>query len=899
MSRSRTRAVVFSAFALAVVLPRAVRGDESTDDSAWALRPLASPSVPQVRDTEWVRTPIDAFILAALEKRGLRRQETADRATLLRRVSFDLVGLPPTPEEIAAFVADPAADAYERRVDRLLASPRYGERWARHWMDVVHFAETHGHDQDRPRPNAWPYRDYLIRSFNEDKPYARFVEEQVAGDVLFPRDPQALVATAFLAAGPWDESSQMGIQDGTKDKMVARYLDRDDMIQTVMSTFVSATAHCARCHDHKVDPITQDDYYSLQAVFAGVDRVERGYDEDPKVHARRQGLLAERNALRENTISREELLSERRQRAAREEEERIRVRERNWIPLVPRAFRSEEGALLSREKDGSIYSSGPRPEKDSYTVRSPIPTARVRAVRLEVLADARLPKGGPGRQDNGNLHLSEIRLFVARARGEPEVVRVRSASADFNQAGWGIERAIDGLPETAWGIYPAVGASHSAVFAFAEPVRASSESELVVVLDQLHGGGHLIGRVRLSVTGDEGPWPTGDVVPPPLAALLAVSPADRTDAERAELARLVGLSAAEAELANLSAPRRVYAVASEFEPQGNFVPPRGVRAVHVLRRGDIDQPLGTAIPGALRCVDGLDARFEIDPGAPEGTRRAALARWLSHGKNVLTWRSIVNRVWHYHFGRGIVATPNDFGRLGDRPSHPELLDWLAAWFQDRGGSLKALHRVIMTSSVYRQSGRVDPAALAVDSENRLLWRRAPRRLDAESVRDAVLAMSGTIDVRMHGPSARHFVESPGIHVTPVVDYGAFDIDSAASRRRAVYRFVFRTVPDPLFAALDCPDASLLTPVRESTVTPLQALALLHDRFLVRQSEHLAARIEREVDGLDERIARLFLLAYGRRPDGEECDRVAAFAAKHGLANACRIVLNSSEFLFVR
>ena len=269
------------------------------DDPAnhWSLQPLRKPVIPKVSSNSWSKTPIDHFILATLEAKGLKPSPAADKSLLLRRVTFDLIGLPPTPAEVESFFSDKRPDAYERVVDRLLSSPRYGERWARHWLDIVHYADTHGNDQDRIRTNSWPYRDYLVRSFNEDKPYSRFARDQIAGDVLFPDDPQAIVATGFIAAGPWDESSQMAIVDDTVDKKIAKNLDRDDMVTTTMSTFVSSTVHCARCHNHKFDPISQEDYYSLQAVFAGVDRANRPYDPDRKTQQARRALLKRKSAM--------------------------------------------------------------------------------------------------------------------------------------------------------------------------------------------------------------------------------------------------------------------------------------------------------------------------------------------------------------------------------------------------------------------------------------------------------------------------------------------------------------------------------------------------------------------------------------------------------------------------
>jgi hypothetical protein len=630
----------------------------------WSLRRIVCPQVPPVEPSMsgWARTPIDRFILAKLAEKGLRPSREADRRTLIRRLSFDLIGLPPTPEEIAAFLADPAPDAYERLVDRLLASPDYGERWARHWMDVVHFAETHGHDQDRIRPNAWPYRDYLIAAFNHDTPYARFVQEQVAADVLFPEEPRLIVALGMIAAGPWDESSLRDIRDDSIDRQIGYYIDRDDMVSTVMSTVVSATVHCARCHDHKFDPISQADYYSLQAVFAGVDKAERSYDADPEIGQLRRSLA------------------------------------------------------------------------------------------------------------------SEVKATQGR---------------DPAQSAW-----------------------------------------------------------------------------------------------------------VSAELSALPPQQLVFAAASEFAPDAGHKPPGGPRPVNLLRRGDIHQPGPPAPPGTLSGVAGLPSRFPISAADDESARRAALARWLTDSANPLTWRSIANRVWHYHFDRGIVATPNDFGRMGAAPSHPELLDWLAATFRDSGGSFKQLHRLIVTSAVYRQETRDDPMAASVDADDTWLWRQRRRRLDAESIHDAILMVAGRLDTRMGGPSVQQFTLSAGVHVTPVVNYTRYDWNSPASSRRSVYRFLFRTLPDPFFDTLDAADSSQLIAVRNESTTPLQALALLNNPFVLRQSEHFAHRLEAIAPDMPGRIKAAFELAYSRPPTDGEIAVLSEYARRHGLTNACRLIVNSNEFLFV-
>jgi hypothetical protein len=570
-----------------------------------------------------------------LEGKGLRPSPPADRATLLRRVTFDLHGLPPTPKEIDAFLNDTAADAYERLIDRLLASPRYGERWGRHWLDVVHYGDTHGYDKDKRRDHAWPYRDYVIRAFNDDKPFDRFVKEQIAGDVLYPDEPNGVVATGFIAAGPWDFVGHVELREGTLEKEKTRLLDRDDMVANTCSTFLSLTVHCARCHDHKFDPIPARDYYRLQAVFAGVERGDRPYG--------------------------------------------------------------------SKE-------------------------------RLAALADA---------------HLAEL------------------------------EKQARSLP----------------------------------------------------------------------------------------------------------LPERVFAAV-----------PRAPRPIHVLHRGDVERPNEEVSAGRLSCVKGPSFPLREADLGNEGARRAALAQWIADSENVLTWRSIANRIWQYHFGRGLVDTPNDFGRNGSQPTHPELLDWLAVELR-HSGSLKKLHRLILRSATYQQSSRQDAAGTKVDADNRYLWRMNRQRLDAESVRDSVLAVSGKLDLRMGGPGFELF-RFKDDH-SPVYDHTALEkINDPATFRRTVYRFTVRSVPNPFLECLDCADPNLNTPVRGTTLTALQALALLNDPFMVRQAEYFAERLKRTSDDPEKQTEAAYRLAFGRGPNVREREALVGYTAKHGLANACRVLFNTNEFVFI-
>jgi len=823
----------------------------------------------------------------------MKPSEPSDKALLLRRVTFDLTGLPPTPEELDRFLRDKSPLAYEKVVDALLDSPRYGERWARHWLDVVHYADTHGNDQDRIRTNAWPYRDYLVRSFNSDKPYARFVQEQIAGDILFPEDPQGIIATGFIAAGPWDESSLMAIVDDTVDKKIAQNLDRDDMVTTTMSTFVSATVHCARCHNHKFDPISQEDYYSLQAVFAGVDRANRTYDPDPELYRRRRDLLRRRSS----ELSETELAELADQRIAWEQSSRSNAV--HWIVLDPVSFVSSNGTTLSKQKDLSLLASGKRPETDIYVITAETKLQNITAVRLEVITDDSLPQHGPGRQDNGNLHLSEFHVAASPSAGATAFapVALGNPSADFNQDGWDIGKALDGNLKTAWGIYPAVGKTHAAVFETRTNIGFPNGTRLQFSLDQLHGGGHLIGRPRISVTTAQRPVRLKSL-PDNIATLLALSPEARSAAQQKELAKYHRNLHLDQLIAALPPPAVVYAAAHDFVPAGNFKPAKTPRMIQVLKRGDVTKPGDPVGPGALTFVRQLTPRFAVEHADSEGARRAALARWITDPQNPLTWRSIVNRVWHYHFGRGIVETPNDFGKMGGRPTHPELLDWLAWQFRESGGSLKELHRLIVTSSVYRQSSRHNPDFAKSDSGNLLLWRMNRSRLDAESIRDAVLAITGKMDWQMGGPPARQFNIKPGVHVTPDLDYLGFDVDSRESCRRSVYRFIFRTLPDPFMDSMDCADASQLTPTRNTSVTALQALSMLNNHFMVRYSEHFANRLEKISSNIRKQIDSAFLLAYSRHAASDELEMLESYARKFGMANVCRLILNSNEFVFV-
>ncbi len=855
----------------------------------WSLQPLVKPPVPGSD-----ANPIDAFIRAKLAGKKIAPSPEADAHTLIRRVSFDLTGLPPTPAEVDAFSheSNGSTESYEKIVDHLLASPRHGERWARHWLDTIHFADSHGFEHDVGRDHAWRFRDYVIAALNHDAPWPRFVREQLAADVFFPDEPQLTPALGFLGAGTFDLSA-FGTAPVTFD-----YLDRDDLVTQTMAAFVSTTANCARCHAHKFDPITQEDYYALQAVFAGILKGDVSYDEDLAVKRQRQrwqSLLAaadKRDAAvllaAENASLTDEWLAQRGAGA-------------RWQPLDAETFLSAEGATLTRDADGVILASGVLPERDTYTVTVATLPERIIALRLNVLPHDSLPMRGPGRCENGNLHLSEIELRIF-APGAPEgrVTKISSVTADFNQAGWGIERGLDGDIKTAWGIHPAVGQAHHAVFALAEPLTLKAGARLSITLRQAHGGSHLIGAFSLAVTTDAAANATA--LPGEIEAALAAT--ERTETQRIALAAHALRIVANQALARLPPQSIVFAAAAavnipsgEGAMQSRALPEPKV--VNILHRGDFDKPRAIAAPGALSALTHLPARFILKNPKDEAERRAALADWIAHRDNVLAWRSIVNRVWHHHFGRGLCDTPSDFGKMGGEPSHVELLDWLAVWFRDDAhGSLKKLHRLIVTSATYRQSSALREDAAKLDADNRLLWRQNRHRLDADAVRDFTLAASGQLDLTMAGPSIRHFKASKGPQATPALDYTAYDWNSPGAGRRSIYRNVWRGIADPFMEALDFPDLGLLAPARNFSVSSLQALTLFNNDFILQNSAALAQRAALETPALEAQISNAVRLVWLRNPTADEHRDFTDFTRANGLPALCRVLLNSNEFLFI-
>ncbi len=860
----------------------------------WSLRPLIRPAVPAPApgDGGWARTPIDAFIRSGLRAEGLAPSPEADRRTLIRRVSFDLTGLPPAPEEVEAFEADPAADAWERLVDRLLASPRYGERWARHWLDVARYGDTHGYDKDQPRPNAWPYRDYIIRALNGDKAYGRFILEQVAGDVLFPATRDGAEAIGFLAAGPWDFIGHAEVPETKLDGMAARSLDRDEMVSNTFNTFASLTVQCARCHDHKFDPVSQADYYGLQANYAALDRADRPYDVDPAVAALRLDLAATRSRL-----------------ASQVEALRSAAREKLGASLIDldRRIAAAEAARQARIHRSPAYgyhsSISPGADATRWVQVDLGRRATIARVVLHAADDDFNGIGaGFGFPPRFRVEASDDPGFgsgvtIIADRSAADVPNPRLAPLAFEASGL-VARYVR---VTATRLALRQGDHHLALaeVEVIDPAGSNlAKGAAVTALDSIEAPPRW--RMANLVDGDY-PIEASNELGPLIAARETLIREALGPAAGAELDRL-GRSLAEADgrIAGLPARSAVYA-ATIHHGSGAF---RGTgpdggkpRVIRVLARGDVRSPGRVADPGTVAITPGIPARFDLAPEGPEGDRRAALARWLADPRNPLTWRSIVNRAWQYHFGRGLVDSPSDFGRMGATPSNPALLDWLAAEFRDGGQSLKSLHRLIVTSATYRQSSASNDAGIKIDADNARLWRMNRRRLEAEAIRDSVLLVAGRLDPSMGGPGFRDFEVDHPEH-SPHYDYRRFDPEDPAAHRRSIYRFIVRSQPQPFLGALDCADPSMGVDKRNESTTALQALAMLNDRLMLAMAGHFASRLEAERGDVAGRIDRAFRLALGRAPSDPERAALAAYARQYGLANACRVIFNLNEFAFV-
>jgi hypothetical protein len=949
----------------------------------WALQPIQRPTPPKVNDAAWVTNPIDNFILSSLETKGLTHSPLADRRALIRRLSFDLLGLPPTPEEVSAFVADPDPRAYEKLVDRYLASPHYGERWGRHWLDVVRFGESQGFERDKLRANSWQYRDWVIAAFNSDMPYDEFVRQQLAGDVLQPNDPTSVIATGFLVAAAWDEVGQS--QQSAAMKAVVRQDEMEDYVAVVCQSFLGLTANCARCHDHKFDPITQREYYRLSAALAGIRHGERESLSDlgrVKAEQRRAAAAERLPELRQQLA---EIDNPVRQRllAAHRESARLLGAAGLMKPPQPISRWNFDGDL--RDGVGQLHGTahgGARVEagrllldgKDAFVATAPLDKP-LKEKTLEVWVSlANLDQRGGAAISVQTL---DGVTFDAIVFGEREPKKWMAGSNGFVRT-----QSFDGPDETLPSPY---GRGAGGEGQSANPSRKQLDDPspptplpkgergvraihiaIVYGSDQsitAYRNGKPYGRSYVAnslVTFEPG---KAQVVfglrhSPPSAGKMLAGSIDRAALyDRALSADEIAASAGTVAEPTVSDDEILAGLTNEQRSRRNAivvelsrletvlrlwnggpvyaVKPSAPDATHFLDRGNPAQKKDVLTPGAIRSVAGLSPEFDLPADASDAARRIKLAEWITNRKNPLTARVLVNRLWHYHFGTGIVDTPNDFGFNGGRPTHPELLDWLAAELvepslageleQDtktRGHgdaekssddstpsprprvpasprpaawSLKHLHRLIVMSFTYRQASRHVAAAAKVDAGNRLLWRKTPVRLEAETLRDSMLAVAGELNPAMGGPGYQDFKT----FTFNSQFYEMLDPPGFAFNRRTVYRTWVRSGRNEFLDVFDCPDPSTTSPKRAVTTTPLQALSLLNNSFLLRMSDRFAARLIRDAGpDTDKQIQRAYELAFGRPAEADEVSRATRFSAEHGLPALCRVLFNANEFLYV-
>jgi hypothetical protein len=822
--------------AFAAVLVFTLRCSAEPVTNLWSLRPVQSPLIPQTRGAASGNS-IDALVSRELAKRGGAMAPEAERRTLIRRVTFDLTGLPPTPEEVAAFAKDKSPKAYEKLVERLLASPRYGERWARHWLDVVRFAESHGFEMNQPRANAWPYRDYVIAAFNDDKPYDRFVIEQLAGDVL-----GVDAATGFLVAGSWDQVK-------SPDPVLTANQRADelhDIVSVTGSTFLGLTVGCARCHNHKFDPIPQTDYYAMKAVFEGVQHGERKL-RTAHARAREQELATKRARLAEVETALEnfEPLANPNTTNAQRAPVNARKNIEKFAPTLAKRLRFTVAKTTDAEPcidELEVYAI----ENGSRNIA--LATSGVKASASSVYPNSdihRLEHINDGRQGNS-------RSWISNERGKGWVMLEFPEPVRIDKVIWGRDREQRFTDRLAVEYRIEV---------------ASDPNEWQVVASSADRQPYAPARKLLPTLNVSG-----------LSGEDAVT-AKRLLADRATL---------EAQVAELTRLPMIYGGTFNATPE----------ATHRLQRGDPMQKREVVTPGALAAVPvlfRLGSNFfgEDFPQVTEDQRRRlGLAQWIANPANPLTARVMVNRIWQYHFGKGIVSTPSDFGANGAKPSHAELLDWLASEFIEHGWSVKHLHRLIVTSATYRQKSTEANEGNKVD-----FWFFSvhARRLEAEAIRDSILAVSGKLDLRMGGPGFSFF-ELNDNYVRVYAPRREWTPDTF---RRTIYGTVIRQRPDGVFGAFDCPDGGQIAPKRNTSTTPLQALNLLNSSFMMQQAALFGERLEREA-GNDPKaqVRRAFLLAFQREAERAEISAAVKLIREQGLTAFCRALLNANEFIYV-
>ena len=841
----------------------------------WAYVKPVRPALPAVKDKAWCRNPIDYFVLANLEQNGIKPAPEADRETLIRRVSLDLIGLPPTLQEVDDFVHDTSPNAYEKVVDRLLASPHYGERQAIHWLDLARYADSNGYEKDRVR-SMWPYRDWVIDAYNKDMPFDRFTIEQLAGDLLPHPTLAQKIATGF-------NRNTMLNEEGGVDEHEYYYYTGIDRVDTTATVWLGTTLRCAQCHNHKYDPFTQRDFYRFLAYFnSTADETAKEGGTDPHdISARVHVDPPEAIELKKEIASLKKKLDEPSEQLAKGQKKwESSQQAARWTTMEICSAKSSQGATLKAEEDGSVIVSGAWPKTDTYTISAKTDLTGITAIRLEVLSDDRLPQHGPGRSEGGNFVLTHLSASArpTDASSEPAPVIFTRASADFSQDQYPVSQAIAEkiTPKSGWAIYPRVGQDHEAVFEIANDFGFKNGTTFTFTFQQAFKqiAGHTIGRFRLSATTMPRPVKALDA-PRNIASILAIASDDRSPAQRDELARYYRTIAPELE--------PIRSKISELQKKIDAMPSTSLVMVELPHpRDSYLHVRGGYLTLGEKVVPAIPAIFKDSQTPVTGREqdRLDLARWLASDQNPLTARVTVNRMWEQYFGTGIVATSEDFGTQGEAPSNQPLLDWLACEFMHPTSgthpwSMKAIHKLIVMSAAYRQSSNVTPEILEKDPYNRLISRGARFRLPAELIRDQALAVSGLLSEKMGGPSVFP-LQPDGIWHTPYNGDKWITSPGADRYRRGVYTFYRRSGPYPEFMVFDKTSHEAICTRRSRSDTPLQALTTLNDPAFVQPAAALARRILKEGGDTDQsRATFAFRDVLIRDPEPAEVDRLVS------------------------
>ncbi len=850
----------------------------------WAFLPPVRPPVPKLS-----QHPVDAFILQRLQKEGLKPSPEADKATLIRRVTLDLTGLPPTAEEVAAFEKDSSPNAYEHVVDRLLQSPHYGERMAMPWLDSARYADSHGFQTDSSRAQ-WPWRDWVIKAFNDNMPFDEFTIEQLAGDLLPHATRDQVVATGF------NRNHRLNGEGGiiAEEWRIENVIDR---AETTGMTWLALTFNCCRCHDHKFDPITQKDFYSFFAFFNNLPESgtimgasnRGGGNSEPVVTVPTKAqetqlakLEAEEKAAEGHVKEAEKQLSKLVTAWEPKAQETVKGMTSTWSVLTPKNVYSKGGATLTPQGDGSYLASGTNPPKDVYVFDAPMPAGGASAFLLECLVDPSLPGGGAGRNNNSNFALTNFDVYVQKDGGKPELMGLAAAEADYSQKGYDIKNVIAKVRSGSWAVDgPTRKETRRAMFVLEKPVTPAEGSMLLLRLRHEAISHHNIGRFRLSFTSLPPSMVklSGDSTSPELKAALAVAPGQRTQQQQAAVTEFFrrtvdspvkraddALAAARNARASLETALPTVMVMKEMDKP---------RDAFVLKRGEYDKP-------ADRVTAALPASLPPMP-AGQPNNRLGLAKWMVSGQHPLTARVWVNRQWEKFFGTGLVKTVENFGMQAEYPSHPELLDWLATEFVRLKWDMKAMQKLIVMSATYRQQSSVTPELLAKDSENRLLARGPRFRLGAEMVRDQALAISGLLVDKVGGPSVRPYMpEGVWDETSKYGDLRGYKSDTGDGLyRRTMYTIWKRTAAPPTMLLFDSPTREICTVKRSRTNTPLQALAMLNEVTFVEAARALAERMmEQGGSTAEQRLEWAFRRVTSRPPSEQELRLLGEGLARH-------------------